>query len=130
MAKIIKDSSKKSERATAIGDELLSYELAFVSGLASIRLSGSDLGAELRSPLLDRRLHPRGVLKLSIKVRGVDSKTTSPGFVLEAFQIESIAEYLRSQERIKSALEARIRESAADFEVGDQLQERTIWQQV
>jgi hypothetical protein len=77
--------------------------------------------------MLDRTLHPRGVLKLAMKTRGVDVKTGGPGFVIDAFQVDSLSAYLREQQNVRNVLEGELRKLSEGIAVADRKGAGKTW---
>ena len=84
------------------------YDLAFVK-YESLSERRCDAYAEVNSPLLDRLMHPTGSVSVWFVGRAIAAKG-GPGFVLEGFQLASLADYLRSQAAVRESLEHRFNE--------------------
>src|SRR4051812_38620625 len=85
--------------------ESIPFELTLTDGIGT-----ADLEAELRSPLLDPALHPKGVATVAID-NDMPRRKKKQAVLLDSFIFESIVEYLRRQVEIRRTLE---RELVAD----------------
>jgi hypothetical protein len=86
-----------------MGSDDVSYELTVVD----YSPEDSMVEAEVRSAGLDPVLHPAGV----VRVKFVAEVTVKPKvrFALQSFQADSVAEYVRVQPLVRSALEEQLR---------------------
>jgi hypothetical protein len=92
------------------GDAPLPYELDFVANFGELSAVGGSTGAVLRSPMLDPALHPGGSARVTFGSRRPTTEGAEEGFVLESFQMDSLAEYLRAQAHVRKTLEVELAE--------------------
>jgi len=72
-----------------------------------INMTDERIEAELRSPALDPAMHPKGFARVDINT-DVKEKP-KPTAVLDAFHLESLAEYVRGQEHVRKTLEKALK---------------------
>jgi hypothetical protein len=107
----------------------LEYELAFV-GYDNLHPHGGRVMAEVTSPLLDRVLHPRRAVRVEFTSRSTDAAEGATGFVLDAFQMEALAEYLRRQEYVRRAVERAFEHEMAVRRANGTFRGRAVWNNV
>jgi hypothetical protein len=106
----------------------IGFELMFVGGFSTLRPDG-QIKADLRSAQLERAMHPSEVARLHIATHAADGKR-GPGFVLDGFQIASIAEFLESQSHVFQAIGAELREEQLLLEDSDPMRSGDVWSYV
>jgi hypothetical protein len=116
----------KSKKRTKVegGTTSLSmpYELTFVGGYGD-----DDIEADLTSPLLDAILHPKGILRVIVTTDSSVRKG-KPRFMLDAFHVHSLHEYLRSQAVVRKTLEAALAKDRKDWGELDDTAGKPLWE--
>ena len=115
-----KSAAKKKGTAQARPPE---YELHIRGG---VNLTDERIDAELKSPALDRAMHPKGVVRVEINTDV--GKKPHPHAVLDAFHVGSLIGYVRGQTGIRKALEQALKRDHAEWDPdGPKLTPEKIW---
>lgn len=90
-------------------------QLPFDFSLTFTEYDSDEVVAELISPLLDHALHPSGKARVLIETMA-GTKKGEPHFVLDAFHLNSLLEYLRGQRVVRSTLKAELPRDRENWE--------------
>ena len=84
----------------------------------------------VRSSSLDAALHPDGVVNVGFGSRKAAAGGAGAGCVLESFQLDSVAEYLRAQAGVREALEGELAAAWEDVPAGRRGKAGGLWRHV
>jgi len=91
-----------------------------------INMADELIEAELTSPALDPVMHPKGVLRVDINTDV--KKKPKPSAVLDAFHVESLAQYLRAQGDIRTTLENALTRDQREWDPDGPEVNDDVWQ--
>lgn len=99
-------------------DDTISSGVQYELTVVDYDAGDSVVEAEVRSPLLDPDVHPDAV----VRVKFLADVTAKPKvrFTLHSFQIDSLAEYVRSQSRVRSVMETELARDRRNWREGKQ----------
>ena len=102
------------------------YSITFVGGFGP---SSLEVETDVACTALDKVMHPDGTVRVEFRADPFGTKA-KPRFMLESFQFESLAEYVRSQTQIVAALDAALERDREEWNEGGEAGRSGVWDAV
>lgn len=120
---VSKSSVKKKRRRTSMSQRIVEFDLTILETDGG---GNYDIKAQLRSPLLDAKLHPEGQIDVAMISKGRVIQSVA-GFVLDSFQIQSVLDYLRMQKKVRRTLERELAKDQKSWDPEGESVRGDVW---